>query len=291
MKKEALVSEGKRTLGCVVGSFMYAVGVNLFVVPAELYSGGIMGLCQIIRTLLADVAGIDFGSFDIAGVIYYVLNVPLFVLAFTRMGRKFFAKTVVAVTAMTLALSVLPAVQIVEDAMAACVVGGIISGAGVGIILRMGSSGGGMDIVGMIMTQWRKDFSVGKINLLVNLALYGTCLFLFDVEIVVYSIIYAAAYSLAMDKVHIQNINVEATIITKADTKELEKEIFEELYRGITKWSTMGAYTHDQSHILYILLSKYEVNRLRAMVRKHDPNAFIVINEGVSVQGNFLKKL
>lgn len=291
MKKEALVYEGKRTLVSVLGAFMYAVGINLFVVPAGLYSGGLMGLCQIIRTLLIDVAGMDLGTFDIAGVIYYLLNIPLFVLAYTRMGRKFFVKTVVAVTVMTLALSAIPTTQIVTDSMAACVVGGIISGAGVGIILRMGSSGGGMDIVGMIMTQWRRDFSVGKINLLVNLALYGTCLFLFDVEIVVYSIIYAAAYSLAMDKVHIQNINVEATIITKTDTKALEKAIFDDLYRGLTKWSAMGAYTHDESHILYVLLSKYEVSRLKSLVRKYDPNAFIVINEGVSVQGNFLKKL
>lgn len=291
MKKEALIYEGKRSLVCILGAFLYAVGINLFVVPSGLYAGGVMGFSQIIRTLMVDVGGLDLGGFDIAGLIYYLINIPLFILAFTRMGRKFFAKTVIAVTAMTVALSVIPTVSVVEDAMASCVVGGIISGFGVGIILRMGSSGGGMDIVGMIMTKWRRDFSVGKVNLFVNLALYATCLFLFDVEIVVYSIIYAAAYSLAMDKLHIQNINVEATIITKADTKALEAEIFEELYRGITKWSTMGAYTHDESQILYILLSKYEVNRLKALVRKHDPNAFIVINEGVSIQGNFLKKL
>lgn len=291
MKKEIIVYEGKRSLGCILGAFLYALGINLFIVPSGFYSGGVMGICQVIRTLLIDVAGMDFGGFDIAGVLYYLINIPLFVLAFTRMGGKFFAKTVIAVTAMTIALSVIPSVKVVEDAMASCVVGGIISGFGVGIILRMGSSGGGMDIVGMILTKWRRDFSVGKVNLLMNLALYATCLFLFDVEIVVYSIIYAAAYSLAMDKVHVQNINVEATIITKADTKALEDEVFQELYRGITKWTTMGAYTHEGSQILYILLSKYEVGRLKAIIRKHDPNAFIVINEGVSVDGNFLKKL
>ncbi len=291
MKREIWIYETKRSLVCVLGASLYALGVNLFVVPAGLYSGGVMGICQIIRTLLVQVGGMDFGNFDIAGLIYYMINIPLFVLAFTRMGGKFFAKTVVSVTAMTAALSLIPTVVIMEDAMASCVVGGIISGCGVGMILRMGSSGGGMDIVGMFLTKWRRDFSVGKVNLFVNLALYGICLFLFEVDVVVYSIIYAAAYSLAMDKVHVQNINVEATIITKADTVALEREIFEELYRGITKWTSMGAYTHDESHILYILLSKYEVNRLKAMVRKHDPNAFIVVNEGVSVHGNFLKKL
>lgn len=291
MNKKDFVYEGQRTLISIVGAFLYAAGINLFVVPAELYTGGLMGICQVIRTVLVDFCHLNFQGFDIAGLIYYIINVPIFVIAFTRIGRRFFVKTLVAVTSITVFMSVIPAVVIVEDTMAACVVGGIISGAGVGIMLRMGSSGGGMDVIGILLTMWKKDFSVGKVNLLVNLVLYGTCFFLFDLEIVVYSVIYAAVYSVAMDKVHTQNINVEVNIITKADTTTLEREVFEELGRGITKWTSMGAYTYEKSHILYIMLSKYEVSRLKAIVHKYDSNAFIVVNEGVSVDGNYLKKL
>lgn len=291
MKKEVLVFESKRSLFCIFGAFLYAAGINLFVVPAGLYTGGVMGICQVIRTILTTVVGLDFGSFDIAGVIYYLLNVPIFIIAFTRIGRKFFAKTLVTVTAMSAFMSFIPAVKLVDDVMAACVVGGIVSGAGVGIVLRMSSSGGGMDVIGMLLTKWKKDFSVGKVNLLVNLVLYGSCLFLFDVPVVIYSVIYAAVYSVAMDKMHTQNINVEVTVITKADTVELEREVFGELGRGITKWVAQGAYTGEESHILYIMLSKYEVNRLKSMIHESDPQAFIVVNEGVNVDGNFLKKL
>ena len=286
-----MVYEGKRSLFCIFGAFLYAAGINLFVVPAGLYTGGVMGLCQVIRTILTSVVGLDFGSFDIAGLIYYLLNVPIFIIAFTRIGRKFFAKTLVTVTAMSAFMSFIPAVKLVDDVMAACVVGGIVSGAGVGIVLRMSSSGGGMDVIGMLLTKWKKDFSVGKVNLLVNLVLYGSCLFLFDVPVVIYSVIYAAVYSVAMDKMHTQNINVEVTVITKADTVELEREVFGELGRGITKWVAQGAYTGEESHILYIMLSKYEVNRLKSMIHESDPQAFIVVNEGVNVDGNFLKKL
>ncbi len=291
MKKELLLYEVKRTLICVAAAFVYAMGVNLFIVPAGLYSGGVMGFSQVIRTVLSRYLGMDFGGFDVAGLIYYMINVPLFVIAFTRLGKIFFFKTLVTVTAMTAFLSVIPVTEIVGDTMAACVVGGIISGSGIGVMLRMASSSGGMDVVGLILARWKKDFSVGKAGLFLNLALYGACFFLFDVEIVVYCIIYAAVYSMAMDKVHTQNINVEANIITKADTTELEKAVFDEIYRGMTKWTTQGAYTHQQSHMLYVTLSKYEVGRLKAVVHKYDPNAFIVINEGVSVDGNFLKKL
>ena len=291
MSRENMVYEGKRTLACIVASLMYAIGVNLFVVPAQLYSGGLMGICQVIRTLLVEYLHMNFHSFDIAGIIYYIINVPIFIIAFTRMGRKFFAKTLVTVTAMTVFLSVVPIVPVVDDTVAACVVGGIISGAGIGIILRMASSGGGLDVVGVLLTKWRRDFSVGKVYLIVNLSLYIICLFLFDIEIVVYSVIFASVHSLAIDKVHIQNINVEANIITKLNNVDLEKAIMEEIGRGLTKWTTLGAYTYEQSHMLYITLSKYEVSRLKAVVHKYDPNAFIVINEGVTVDGNFLKKL
>ncbi len=291
MNKEELLYEGKRTVTCILAALMYAVGLNLFVVPAQLYSGGLMGVCQVIRTLLVDYLHMNFQSFDIAGIIYYIINIPIFITAVARMRRQFFAKTMVTVTAMTLFLSVVPTAQVVKDNMAACVVGGIISGAGIGIVLRMASSGGGLDVVGVLLTKWKRDFSVGKVYLIVNMTLYLVCLFLFDMEIVVYSVIFAAVHSLAIDKVHTQNINVEANIITKSNNVALEKAIMEEMGRGITKWTTLGAYTYEQSHMLYITLSKYEVSRLKAVVRQYDPNAFIVINEGVTVDGNFLKKL
>ena len=291
MERRVWLDEGKKTLVSILGAFLYAAGINLFVVPSGLYTGGVMGICQVIRTLLAKLLNIEFQTVDIAGVIYYLINLPIFVVAFQKLGRKFLTKTVVAVTAMTVFLSLIPITVIVEDTMAACVVGGIISGAGTGIILRMGSSGGGMDVIGVLLTRWKQDFSVGKVGLIVNLALYGACIFLFDIDIVVYSVIYASVYSVAMDRVHTQNINVEVHVITKADTTSLEQEVFQELGRGVTKWSVLGAYTYERSHILYIMLSKYEVGRLKTIIHKYDPHAFIVFNEGVSVDGHFLKKL
>lgn len=291
MKREELIYEGKRSLACIAGAAVYAVGINLFVVPAGLYAGGIMGISQVIRTLLTEYLHLSFGTLDIAGLIYYVINIPIFILAFTRLGKIFFVKTLITVTAMSAFLSAIPPTKIVEDNMAACVVGGILAGAGLGMVLRLGSSGGGMDVIGVILAKWKRDFSVGRVNLLMNLALYGTCLFLFDEAVVVYSIIYAAASSLAMDRMHTQNINVEVNVITKVNTAELEKEVFDELGRGITKWAALGAYTNDQTHVLYITLSKYEVSHLKTIIRKYDENAFIVVNEGVTVVGHYLRKL
>lgn len=289
--KRLLLYEGRRTLVAMLGAAIYAAGTNLFIVPSGLYSSGVMGLCQVLRTLLVECLHLPFGNVDIAGMIYYIINIPIFIVGYRKMGKKFLFKTLICVTVMSGGMAVIPVTQIVEDTMLACVIGGILCGAGVGILLRMGASGGGMDIVGVILVKWKQDFSVGKVNLFMNLALYSACLFLFDVETALYSVINAAVYSVAIDRLHAQNINVEVNVITKISSQELEREIFSELGRGITKWKTMGAYTHEESHILYIMMSKYEVHQLRNIVHKYDPQAFIVVNEGVHVEGNYLKKL
>lgn len=285
--------EMKRLAGAVAGMLLYAIGMNLFVVPHGLYTGGVMGISQVIRTLLVQYAGLPFYNFDIAGIIYYIFNIPLFIIAMKTLGKIFFTKTLVCVTAMSFFLFIIsaPAIPLMDDKLASCLIGGILCGSGIGISLKMGSSDGGTDTLGVILIRWKKDFSVGKVNLITNLALFSFCLFLFDVETVIYSLIYASVSAFAVDKVHSQNINVEVNIITKNASEEMEKEIFSKMERGITKWKALGAYTDENTEVLYVLISKYEVGRLKHIIRKYDPHAFIVVNEGVSVDGHFVKKL
>ncbi len=291
INRAAMTYESKKILGCLIGAFIYSAGLNLFVVPANLYTSGLLGICQVIRTVLVEYLNLPFQNFDIAGIIYYVINIPIMVLAMVKLGKKFLLKTMIALTASTVFLAVIPITPVVQDRMTACVVGGIIAGGGLGIALRMGCTLGGIDVIGILITRRRKDFSVGKMNLLLNLLLYSVCLFLFNVEVVIYSLVYAAVYAVAVDKVHVQNINVEVKIVTKIPTEVLEQELLTELSRGVTKWTSAGAYTQEESHILYILLSKYEVGRLKSIVRKYDEHAFIVINEGVMVDGNYIKRV
>ena len=89
-KKSILAEEPVRLLACVVGSLIYACGIGLFTSPSGIYSGGFMGISQIIRTLLTDYVGLSFGNFDIAGILYFFLNVPVLWLAYHNMSRTFF---------------------------------------------------------------------------------------------------------------------------------------------------------------------------------------------------------
>ena len=291
--KALLIKERGRIVGMLAGTVLYSAGINLFVVPQGLYTGGLMGICQLIRTIFIRVSGLDFGTFDIAALIYYALNIPLFLMARKRLGRWYLAKTMACVTSVTLLLMVIPIPQtpILNDALASCVIAGIICGCGVGLTLMMGASDGGMDIVGILLIQWKHNFSVGKANLTVNVLIYTVCLFLFDLPTVIYSLIYAAISAFSVDSVHAQNIDVAVTIITKNDCPEMEQEIFTELGRGITKWNSVGAYTGEDSHVLFILVNKYEVTQLKRIIGKYDPQAFIVADSGVNVKGNYHKHL
>lgn len=289
-----MTEEVKRLVIALCGAAIYSLGVNLFVVPAGLYSGGMMGAAQVVRTVLVQYLHLPVNNFDIAGLIYWAVNVPILLIGMRDIGKRFFAKTIICVSATTFFLSIIPVPQtplLPNDVLASSVIGAIICGFGMGTALRMSGSLGGMDIVGMVLIKRSRNFSVGKVNLITNIILYSVCLFLFDVSTVIYSLIYATVSSFAVDSVHSQNINVEVRIITKRDNRELEEEIFRELNRGITRLDSTGAYTNEKSNMLYILISKYEVAQLRHIVLKYDPQAFIVLNEGVTIIGHYLKKL
>lgn len=273
------------------GSLLFATGVNLIIMPMKLYNGGFMGVAQLIRTFVVSILHVDVGQIDLAGMIFYILNVPLFYLAWKGIGKSFCVRTVIAATMESVLLTVIPIPKtpIITDMLTACIIGGLISGVGTGLILRGGSSGGGQDIIGILCAKKYPGFSVGKIGIIMNIGVYGVCMMLFDMEVVIYSLIYATVVSLAIDKIHIQNINMSVMIFTKK--LGVAKAIMEETGRGVTNWEGTGAYTKENTEILYVVISKYEVNQIKRIVQGIDPKAFMIFTEGTAVTGNFEKRL
>lgn len=276
----------------VVGSLLFALGVNLIIVPMSLYNGGFMGIAQLLRTFIVDFLHVPVPSgMDLAGMIYFVMNIPLFYMGYRVLGKGFAVKTLVTVAIQSIFMMIvpIPSQPIIEDYLTACIIGGIVAGTGTGLILRGRSSGGGQDIIGLCCSKRFPNFSVGRINILMNFFVYAICLFLFNIEIVIYSLIYATVLSLAIDRVHIQNINTSVMIFTKK--AGISKAIMEQMGRGVTNWDGEGAYTNKTSYILFVLISKYEVGQLKQIVHSIDPRAFMIFTEGCSVDGNFEKRL
>ena len=286
--------EAHRCVGIVVGSIVYALGFNMFLSPLNLCAGGFMGLSQIVGILLRDGLKVNFGSIELPGIIYYVLNIPWLFVAYRTMRRRFVFKTIFAVSCFSALLTLVPVAKglILEERIANALVAGLVCGVGIGIVLRMGASDGGMDLLGMVVIQKKGHSSVGKINLIGNIILYTVCLVIYDLPTVIYSLVYVAVLSFTIDKVHVQNINVRVHIVTQMeDSSGLELEIMGQLGRGVTKWKATGAYSGKDETVLMVVVSKYEIRRLRSIVHEVDPKAFVLIDEGVGVVGNFLKKL
>ncbi len=282
-----------RLLAAMLGEGVVALALNLFIVPLHLYSGGLMGLCQLIRTLLQEKAGLSFGGADIAGVLYFLSNIPILLLGYKTLGRAMTFKTIACTVSFSFFYSVIPSpsVPIVDDYLTSCLLGGIIVGTASGIVLTCGGSGGGLDIVGLCLSKRGSRFTVGKFSLTFNFFLYAACLVLFIPEVAVYSVIYNFFSAMVLDRMHQQNVNVQAMIFTKEDEKELGRFIIEKLGRSVTYWEGTGAYSGKGLHVLVVCLSKFEIEELLHAVHERDSHAFVTVQERVRVFGNFVRKL
>lgn len=283
-------SELAKLCVCAVSAAVYAFGMNMFVVSCGMYCGGMLGVCQIAADCALRLLGLNVG-FDAASLLYFAINLPLLIYAARRINKRFLLRTAVAVGAMTAAFAALPVRAVLPgDRLTSCIVGGIVCGAANGMVLRMGGCGGGFDIVGMILTQSRGNASVGKLTVAVNVVFFALCISAYDISVVIYSLIFVAIYSAVLDRSHLQNIAVEAIIITRA-SKEIEKAVIGALHRDATRWSCVGSYSNRDEEALCVVLSKHELPKLRQIIKQHDENAFVIYNENVSITGNFPKHL
>ncbi len=292
MLHKAMQDRWARVAIAVLGTFLYAVGVNLFTVPAGIYAGGVVGLSQVLRTLLARSVALP-ESVDIAGILYFLFNVPVLIMAWRELGRSFLVRTLICVGASSVFLSVLPApaVPILDDPLAACVVGGIVCGFGLGVTLTCGCSTGGLDVIGLCLSKRGSKFTVGRFSLSFNVLLYTACAFLFNIQTAIYSVIYTVFCALFIDRGHQQNISVQVLIFTRDEDPQLPANIMTRLSRGVTYWEGKGAYTGSDMRVLCVCVSKFEVAELQETVRELDPHAFFIVQEGVRIGGNFTKKI
>lgn len=275
----------------LVGCCVFSLGLNIFILPLGLYSGGAVGLSQLLALAWTTIVAGSAESFNMYGIFFFLLNLPILVLAWIRLGKSFFYKTLIGTFGISLFSSLIPQVSVplVSDPAVAIVIGGTVTGVGIGIVLTAGGSCGGIEVVGVCVAKEKPDISVGKLAGSFNIALYIVYFFLFDHETVIYSLLYMVFYSVALDRSHYQSINARVTIFTKKSG--LDQAILRETGRGVTEWDGCGAFTNEGSHILVTVVNKYEINEIMRIILDHDNSAFVVIDEGIHVYGNFQRRL
>lgn len=282
----------KDLIKAITGALIYALAINLFIVPNSLYNGGILGISQLLRTVIIETFNLEL-TFDFAGIINFLINVPLLFVAYKMISKTFFGRTVICVIFTTIFLTIIPIPEkaLIDDLLTNVLIGGILCGLGSGKLLSSHGSGGGTDIIGIALSMKNRNLSVGKIGGTINLFIYAICGILYGIPTMIYSIIYAVIGSLIVDNTHEQNIISYVMIFTKKYPEVITDYIQNELNRDATIWEGTGAHNKTKTYICYSALSKYEVQKLERNIKLLDKDAFMIKNEGVGVDGNFQKHL
>jgi Uncharacterized conserved protein len=279
-------------LWAIVGVVFFAIAYRWFLVPEGLYSGGFTGISQLIKLLLTEILHIPMPeSIDVTGMIFWCINVPLFVLGYKSIGKKFLYRTIIAVCIQSFLLTTIPAPKepLLDDILLNCIIGGALSGWGVGITLRAGGSGGGTDIVGMYCAKHYPEFGVGRLSVMMNLCIYVIAAVRYDIEVAAYSMVFSFVAGIMVDRIHFQNIKVSVFIVTK--NRELGEKINRGISRGVTSWNAWGEYSHSEEVMHMVVVNKYELQALKKLIRQEDPNAFVQIMSPDMILGNFEKRL
>ena len=282
------IKDYQRYIELFAGVVIGVMGFQLFTVPLGFYNGGTVGASQVIRTLAVDHLGLAPGI-DLAGPLNLLFNIPLMLLAFRSIGRRFLVRTLFCMAVQTVAISFLHVSQpLITDPLTACLIGGILGGAGVGIILRAGGSTAGFDILGVWLAQ-RIPLGVGLITNLLNSCIYIACALLFDLQTAIYSLIFAFVCALVTDKLHTQGVNCGVMIIT--ESPRMHQRVMESVSRGVTFWEGTGGHSLKGKFVYYTVVNKFEEVVLRKAIEQEDPGAFVVVSEDLRVYGTFLRRL
>ncbi len=297
--------EVKRIAAVVIFTIIYGIGVAWFleasVVP--LYTGGIPGIGQLVRDTFYVLLNIDLGP-HFLGLFIIIANIPILLLGWFGVSHRFTVYSIISILIQAFILSWLPQVDMgleaVEHAFTSAVLGGLLIGIGAGGALRYGTSTGGLDIVAQYLS-FKKGQSVGVFSMGMNLviAIAGGLIvggkmgpsgeIVVGGVIISYTVIRVIVSTILTDKMHTAYQFLSVDIIT-ASPQALVDEILHKVYRGVTLMKVEGAYSHHEKTLIYVVISSYELVALTALVKRTDPNAFMVTRPTKHVFGNFARK-
>ncbi|GGP14397.1 YitT family protein [Oceanobacillus neutriphilus] len=275
--------EAKRIIIVIVGALLNAISLNFFLIGANVYASGFTGAAQLLSSIFNDFLGVSLST----GVLLALLNIPVLILGWIKVGKGFTIYSVISVFFSTLFLEILPLVSISNDIILNAVFGGVIAGIGVGITLKAGASTGGMDIVAMILSRL-KDKPIGTYFLIMNSLIIIIAGIMYEPENALYTMLTLYVTTRVIDTIHTRYEKVTAMIVTKK-TDELQKAIHDKMIRGITILPAKGAYTKTDKSLMYLVITRYELYDLERIINEVDPEAFTNIVETAGIYGFFRK--
>lgn len=262
-----------------IGAAIFSLGFDLFLTPHGFNAGGLSGLAQIVVTLLG------FGS---VGIFTAIINLPLFIIGYKWIGKKFFWGSLfgMAVLSGTLELfSLLPAPQV--DPLLSTLYGGCICGLGLGMVFVAGGSTGGSDIIVRLLQRKWQHIPIGTINILFDATVAVlTGLVFHDMSRTLYTGVTVFLSGKVIDMVVYSFDYSRVAIIISDEYQKIADVIFHKLERGVTYLEGEGAYSNQEKKVILTAVKKHQMAELKRMVSEIDPNAFVIVQEAHQVLGD-----
>jgi len=278
-KKQALRLVGN-ILFIQAGAVLAAFALERFLVPNRILDGGVVGIAIIASYL---------SSFPL-GALVFIFNLPFMALSLKLIGKRFLFLALYAVASFSLWVLVFEHAGLVtKDLFLATVFGGILLGAGVGLIIRNGGCLDGTEIVSIIFTA-KIPFSVGEIVMGFNVVIFSAAGLVFGVERALYSV---AAYLIAYKAIDLVVEGIDeskALFIISNKSEEISSLLFERLKAGITIFKGRGGFSGAERDIIYVVVRRLEISKIKNAVRGIDEDAFITIHNVHEVIGKNVRK-
>ena len=266
----------QKLLIAVSYAFLSAISVNLFWLPGGIYANGVTGFAQLVVALSGKF---NFPMLDLATLVLFI-NVPLLVIAWFKIDRKFTIFTIIAVFLTSMFMKLIPVMVLTTDPVICTVFGGVIHGLGVGLTLNSNFSTGGLDIIGILVKKVTTR-SIGTIFTVFNLVIEFIAGFVFGWRYALYSAITIFINGKVIDFVNTKEKKVQLLIVTK-HAGEMLQRIQDSHQSGITVINhAQGGYYHEAQDILLLVVTSHELNAIATVVKKVDQLAFMSITKGI----------
>ena len=270
-----------RFLGMILfGSVCYAIGFDLFLMLHQVNAGGVSGASMLICAALGWDGGV--------GILTLGINVPLFLLGYRYLGKRFFAGSIVGTIATSAFIELfagIPAPQ--TDIMLGVLYGGVLVGLGLGVVFYAGASTGGVDIIASLLRKKFRSISVGNLMLAVDSAvIILTGVVYRDINKTLYSALPLFFSTTVLDAVIFGLNDSTVALIISDSYAAIAREIEDKLARGVTMLSGYGGYTGAEKMVLLVAVRKQQTTQLKMLVERIDPEAFLILQRSHQVLGN-----
>ena len=265
----------------LLGILSAGLGLKGFLMSSRFIDGGVTGVSM----LLSDVLGWPLS------ILILVINLPFIALGYRQIGRAFAMKSTLAITGLSLCLAFIKYPDVTPDKLLTAVFGGFFIGAGIGLAIRGGAVLDGTEIAALLISKSSHHLKVGDVSLLLNILIFLAAAFFLGIEPALYSILTYFAASRTVDFLIHGVEEYTAITIVSDKSEEIRQAIIHDLGRGVTVYKGHGGLSEAEQDILFSVVTRLEIGRVKTVANRFDKEAFIVIHPLAGADGGVIKKL